>query len=124
MPEIKNQPAMKLHRQPRAFEEQKQNATALGLSDFAKGLGNFASQALMAASPALGALTSGLGTGTLGGLGLGGFGGMLGNDFAQQLALIQLQRQIQMQSQTVEMLSNMSKAEHEQRMSPLRNIRP
>ena len=39
----------------------------------------------------------------------------------QQLALIQLQRQIQRQSQMFEMASNVSKAEHDARMPAVRN---
>lgn len=78
--------------------------------------------------PGAGSIVSGLlgggaGMGTLGGM--GGVGGMMGggDGFSEQLALIGLQQQMQRQTQVVETMSNISKAEHDARMAAVRNIR-
>ena len=66
----------------------------------------------------------GLGGGTLTGFG-GGLDGLAGDDpFAQNVALLQLQRQIQTESQRFQTESNISKAEHDAKMAAVRNIRP
>ena len=136
MAAIENQPAMKLHRQPRAHKAPQKNNNEQAMKDFAQGLGQVTAAlaqtaAGIAGGPGAGMAVGnlfggGLGTGTLGGLGgLGGVGGLAGGtDFQQQLALIQLQRQIQAQTQIFETLSNVSKAEHDARMSAVRNMRP
>ncbi len=130
MPGVKNIPANRLNRQPRQFKQAaKPNA---GAGQFIKllggGLASLAQTAAgIAGGPAAGGLVSqllggALGGGTLGGLGGGGLMG--GTDTANQMALIQLQRQIQQQTQIFETLTNISKAEHDARMSSVRNIRP
>jgi len=66
---------------------------------------------------------AGLGTGTLNG-GLGGALGTGDDGFGLQMQLLELQRKIQAETQVFQTLSNTSKAEHDARMSAVRNIRP
>ncbi len=65
---------------------------------------------------ALGGLTGGGGA-------LGGLSGQLNDNNAQFMQLLQLQNQMQVQSQQFNTLSNVSKTEHETRMAAVRNIR-
>ena len=135
MPVIKNQPAFKLDRQQRNLKQPAKHGgiDTAALQQFMQGLGGIAANCAQTAAGAAGGpgagnlvgqlMGGGLGTGTLGGFGgLGGAGGS--TEFNEQLQLLQLQRQVQRQSQIFETMTNIAKAEHDRRMSAVRNMRP
>jgi hypothetical protein len=103
---------------------------ATGGGNFGKVLGGVVNIASQLASGAAGAQTMGLGplAGSLlngGSGGIGGAGGVGGGQFgdASFADLLKEQEQIQTESAQFTALTNISKTEHESRMSAIRNIR-
>ena len=100
---------------------------ATGSGNFGKVLGGVVNVAAQLASKAAGAQTMGLGplagsllNGSTSGIGGSGLGGDQAASFQQ---LLQEQEQIQTESAQFTALTNISKTEHETRMSAIRNIR-
>ena len=48
----------------------------------------------------------------------------MSSDFAQQMQLLQVQRQMQQEQQVWNLVSNVEKARHEAAMALVRNVRP
>jgi hypothetical protein len=118
---------------PQHSEVQQPGATGAG--NFGKFLGNAVNIAGNLAAKAAGAQTMGIGplvgsiagglnggVGGAGGLG-GGLDGAIGDQGAQFQQLLELPEQIPTQSAEFNSLTNISKTEHETRMSAIRNIR-
>jgi hypothetical protein len=119
----------------REHSEKKHASGGGGGAKFAQFLGGAVNMAGQLASGVAGAQTMGLGPiagnllggGLNGGSGIGGIGGGGALDPSNQATqfeqLLQLQEQLQTQSQQFTALTNISKTDHETRMSAIRNIR-
>lgn len=129
MANIFNDAPMRINRQPRGLVDNNDNGGGNKIAKIAQGFGQALGGVAAGAAPIAGQLLNGVpGAAGLGLGSLGGFGGLTemagGDPFAQQLALIDIQREVQMETQVVETLSNIEKAQHDARMSAVRNMRP
>ncbi len=110
-----------------AVPQHSEAPAATGGQSFGKVMGGVINIAGQLASSVAGAQTMGLGpiAGSLLNGGIGGAGGVGGDQFggASFQELLKQQTQIQQESAQFTALTNISKTEHESRMSAIRNIR-